>query len=158
MPLFNNSLIRKTTLFLAAAMLSVSAMAFDFSENERLANQGDAAAQFKLALWYAKDDDYTKSVEWYKKAADNGSAGAQFNLALMYEYEVGVNQNYAEARKWYEKAANKGHADAQNNLGFMYNDGKGVRQNLITAKEWFGKSCDNGNQEGCDNYRRLNLR
>lgn len=136
--------------------MSVSATAFDFNKTQRLAKQGDAAAQFKLALWYAKDDDYTKSVEWYKKAANNCSTGAQFNLGLMYEHEVGVNQNYAEARKWYGKAAHKGDADAQNNLGLMYNDGKGVRQNLITAKEWFGKSCDNGSQEGCDNYRRLN--
>ncbi|MGO3736687.1 MAG: tetratricopeptide repeat protein, partial [Moraxellaceae bacterium] len=56
MILLNTALIRKTTLFLAAAMLSVSAMATGFNENQRLANQGDADAQYSLGVMY-KDGD-----------------------------------------------------------------------------------------------------
>ena len=82
MPLLKIPSISKITLLLVAAMLSFSAMAADFDQVQREANQGDANAQFKLALWYAKDDDYTKSVEWYKKAASNGSAGAQFDVRI----------------------------------------------------------------------------
>ena len=40
----NTSIIRKSTIFLAAAMLSVSAMVTDFSQVQREANQGDADA------------------------------------------------------------------------------------------------------------------
>ncbi|MGP5417551.1 hypothetical protein ACTXMT_12015 [Psychrobacter faecalis] len=46
---------------------------------------------------------------------------------------------------------------AQYYIGTMYEECDGVEQNIITAKEWFGKSCDSGNQDGCEQYRIINL-
>lgn len=40
----------------------------------------------------------------------------------------------------------------------MYNQGIGVESDSKEAKEWFGKACDNGNQDGCDEYKKLNLK
>jgi len=162
MTLLNTSLIRKSILFLAAVMLSFSAMAADFNQMQRWANQGIAEAQFNLGLIYDNGEgvrqDYSKAVQWYEKAANQGMPDAQFNLGLMYYNGKGVRQDYSKAAQWYEKAANQGYASAQSNLGVMYYNGKGVRQNTATAKEWFGKACDNGNQNGCDGYRILNQR
>ena len=162
MTLPNTSLIRKLTLFLAAVMLAVSAVAADFNQMQLLANQGIAEAQFNLGLIYDNGEgvrqDYSKAAQWYEKAANQGIAEAQFNLGLKYNDGEGVRQDYTKARQWYEKAANQGFAEAQFNLGLMYYNGKGVRQNTATAKEWFGKACDNGNQNGCDGYRILNQR
>jgi len=158
----NTSLIRKLTLFLAAAMLSVSAIAADFNQVQREANQGDAVAQSNLGVKYYNGEgvrqDYAKAKEWYEKAANQGVAESQYNLGLMYNNANGVSQDYSKAREWYLKAANQGHADAQYNLGVMYYQGQGVRQNTASAKEWFGKACDNGAQNGCDEYRKLNQR
>ena len=64
----NISLIRKSILFLAAAMLSISAMAADFNQTQRLANQGDAQAQRDLGTMYEYGNgipqDYAKALEW----------------------------------------------------------------------------------------------
>ena len=88
MPLLKTSLIRKTTLFLAAAMLSVSAMALDPRQNLQLASQNNAEAQFNLGVMYYKGDgmpqDHSKAAEWFKKAADQGHTKSQNNLEAMY--------------------------------------------------------------------------
>ena len=160
MTLLNTSLIRKLIVFVAAALLSVSAMAADFNQTQRLANQGDALAQARLGLMYTQGEgvrqDYTKAAKWYEKAANQGYVETQNRLGQMYYKGEGVPQDYTKARQWYEKAANQGKASAQYNLGVMYYEGEGVRQNIATAKEFFGKACDNGFQQGCDNYRKLN--
>ena len=61
-----------------------------FEELRLLAEQGDAKAQFNLALRYKKgkdvEIDLSKAVEWYAKAAQQGLASAQNNLAVCYEH------------------------------------------------------------------------
>ena len=57
MTFLNASLIRKLTLFLAAAMFSVSAIAIDFDQNQRLANQGDVMAQHNLRSLRVNDSN-----------------------------------------------------------------------------------------------------
>lgn len=160
MTFLNTPLIRKLTLFLAAVMLSLSAMATDFNQVQRLANQGDADAQHNLGWLYQEGEgvrqDYAKAKEWYEKAANQGYADAQYNLGQLYRKGEGVRQNDTKAFEWFEKSANQGNSYAQYSLGRMYYKGEAVRENTSLAKEWFGKSCDNGNQNGCDIYRMLN--
>ena len=162
MALFKTSVISKITLFLVAAMLSVSAMATDFSQVERLIkqNNGDAKTQVIIGAAYyhgqGVSQNSAKAFEWFEKAAKQGDSGAQVLLGAMYSEGEGVRQDFAKAVEWNKKAANQGHVSAQYNLGLMYYEGKGVRQNLATAKEYFGKACDNGLQVGCNKYRILN--
>lgn len=91
----NTSLIRKTTFFLAAAMFSVSAMALDFDQTQRLANQGYASAQFDLGVMYYQGEDvhqdYTEAFEWYQRAANQDHAKAQLNLGAAYYKGEGVS-------------------------------------------------------------------
>ncbi|WP_307781402.1 tetratricopeptide repeat protein [Psychrobacter sp. H8-1] len=88
MPLFKNSFISKTTIFLVAAMFSVSAIAMDFRQNLRLANQGNASAQYNLGVMYYKgkgvQKNNAKAVEWFKQAAKQGHTKSQYNLEIMY--------------------------------------------------------------------------
>ena len=160
MALFKTFFISRITLFVAAAMLSVSVMAADFNQTQRLANQGDAEAQYNLALMYDEGEevrqDHFKAFEWYQKAANQGFASAQFNLGVMYRSGEGVRQDYAKALQWYQKAANQRYAASQYNIGILYYNGDGVSQDYAKAKEYFGKSCDNGDRDGCDGYRELN--
>ena len=110
MTFLNTSLIRKSTLCLAVAMLSLSAIAVDFDETQRLANQGDAEAQRNLGLMYDTGEgvpqNYAKALEWYTKSANQGYSQAQYNLGLMYKNGEGVPQDYTKALELFQKAAN----------------------------------------------------
>ena len=52
--------------------------------------------------------DYSKTVEWYTKAAKQGHAKAQFNLGLMYAKGEVVRQNYIVAKEYFGKACDGG--------------------------------------------------
>lgn len=115
MTLLITSLIRKTTLFLVAATLSVSAMAAELSQIQREANQGDAQAQAFLGAIYAQGEgvrqDYSKSAQWFEKSANQGNAGAQLILGSMYYDGKGVRQDYAVAKEWFGKSCDNGDQD-----------------------------------------------
>ncbi|EET45193.1 Sel1 repeat protein [Neisseria sicca ATCC 29256] len=55
----------------------------DLQKTLQSAKQGNADAQFNLGLMYDSGrgvrQDYTKAVQWYRKAAEQGVAEAQFN-------------------------------------------------------------------------------
>ena len=103
MPLLKTSLIRKSILFLVAAMLSVSAIAADFNENQRLANQGNASAQYNLGIMYYKGEraqkDKSKAIEWFRKAANQGHIKSKHNLEVIYGNDEGVYQDKLELQQ-----------------------------------------------------------
>lgn len=83
-----------------------------FRQTKELAEQGDAQAQFDLAVLYETGDgilqSYKEAAKWFQKAAEQGVFEAQYNLAKMYEEGRGVEQNYQEAKKWYGKVCDNG--------------------------------------------------
>ena len=90
-----------------------------FKEFAALAEQGDAYAQFALALMYQDGQgvpqDYKQAVKWYTKAAEQGNAGAQHNLGLMYANGQGVPQDNVYAHMWSNLAAANGSELASKN-------------------------------------------
>ena len=136
---------------------------------KRLAEQGDARAQYNLGVMYDKGDgvekDYREALKWYTKAAQQGDARAQNNLGVMYDNGDGVVQDYREALKWYTKAAQQGNAIAQNNLGLIYekqgdaipfyiNDYGFVPDNR-EAHKWFNLAAAQGNENARTNRDRV---
>lgn len=119
-----------------------------FIEFKKLAEQGDALAQFNLALMYSNGQgvpqDYKEAVKWYRKAAVQGDTISQFNLAAKYRKGQGVPQDYKEAIKWYQKAAEQGYADAQYNLALMYAKGQGIPPSYFHAHIWFSLAAAGG--------------
>ena len=76
-----------------------------------LAAEGDAAAQFNLALMYhrglAVPMDETVAVSWYHKSAENGYSKAQEFLAAAYrEGWFGLAQDKVKAENWAKKVEN----------------------------------------------------
>lgn len=144
MTCLNTSLIRKLTLFLAAAMLSASAMSADINSIQSLANQGDVKAQNFLGLLYLIGEgvpqDDAKAIQWYEKSANQGDVKAQNFLGKAHYDGQIVRQNYANAFQWYEKSANQGNVYGQSNLGLMYYNGQGVRQDYGNAKRWYSRA------------------
>jgi hypothetical protein len=85
---------------------------------EPLAKNGDAEAQYYLAILY--DDglgglskDSFRAFDWYQKSANQGFAKAQFNVAIMFDHGEGTPPDKTEAFKWYYRAAEKGYPAAQ---------------------------------------------
>ncbi len=88
----------------------------------RLAEQGDAFAQYRLGRYYARRDgrQTSESVNWYKKAspglhrlAENGNGQAMYVLGVMYTYGRGVPRNTDEARRWLTQAVERKITSAQ---------------------------------------------
>ncbi|MBL1276183.1 MAG: sel1 repeat family protein [Ectothiorhodospiraceae bacterium] len=76
-----------------------------------LASQGDALAQFNLALMYHRglgvNLDEGKAVSWYQKSAENGYSKAQEFLAVAYrEGWFGLAQDQKKAEYWDKQIEN----------------------------------------------------
>ena len=164
-------LIRTTIISVVLAFNAGSILAQDFQKGlvaaqsgdyvtalqewRPLAEQGDAMAQYVLALMYNEGpgvlqdylQDYAEAVKWYRLAAEQGYANAQYNLGVMYNEGNGVLQDYAETEKRFRLAAEQGDADAQTNLGVMYEYGTGVLQNNVMAHMWYNIAAANGNKK-----------
>jgi TPR repeat protein len=113
-----------------------------FKEWSPYAEQGDADAQYNLALVYDFGySDFNKAFEWYKKSAKQGRKDAQYNLALMYRDGDGTSKNYKKSIKWFKKSADQGYAKAQSSLGYAYRWGdRGVDKDYSKALYWTKKA------------------
>ena len=116
-------LLNTTLLFLLVIGFSGAVSGQDFEETKRLAEQGDATAQYNLGNMYDSGrvvpENDAEAVRWYRLAAEQGVAFAQSNLGSMYRTGDGVPENDVEAVRWYRLSAEQGDATAQTNLGFM---------------------------------------
>lgn len=78
-----------------------------------LADKGDGAAQFNLALMYHRGLgvalDEQKAVQWYQKSASNGYLKAQEFLAAAYrEGWFGLEKNLQKAEYWGQQIESNG--------------------------------------------------
>lgn len=114
----------------------------------RLGDQGDVAAQFKIAAMYylgsGMPRDYGQAARWYRMAAEHGSPVAQLSLGALYAQGLGVPQDDLEAVKWIREAAGSGLAAAELMLGLAYRDGKGVQKDMSEAVQWTRKAAEQG--------------
>lgn len=84
-----------------------------FEEMKRLAELGDAGAQYELALAYdigsGVDRDARAARIWYLRAAAGGNREAQYKAGLLYEGGYTVPRDLTEALGWYRRARSQGH-------------------------------------------------
>ena len=105
------------------------------------ANQGDADAQYRVAVHYAYgsgvDKNLAEAVRWYRMAANQGDMYAQYEIGCCYEAGNGVEQDIDEAVRWYELAAEKGCELAQYRLGELYELGESVELDLEKSFRYY---------------------
>ena len=113
-------------LLTAAAAFPAAAQTFDetvaaydrgdyataFRGFRRLAEQGDAKAQYYLGALYEDGtgvpQDYARAVQWYRSAALKGDPEGQTALGYMHHTGKGVPRDFSEAIWWYRRAAEQG--------------------------------------------------
>ena len=147
-------LLNTILLFLLVIGFSGGVSGQDFEETKRLAEQGDASAQYNLGVMYSfgrgVPENYAEAVRWWRLAAEQGIARAQYELGAMYEIGLGVPENDVEAVKWYRLAAEQGYASAQYKLGNMYDEGS-VLQNNVRAYVWWSVAAAQGHKSARTN-------
>ena len=113
-----------------------------------LAQEGNARAEYRLGLSYAKGlgvaRDYQRAAIWLQQSADQGYASAENDLGTLYDQGRGVAANPAQAVHWFRQAAVQGHGAAQLNLARAYLHGRGVRQDPVRAFAWANAASDLG--------------
>ncbi len=115
---------------------------------EPLAKQGDAQAQYSMAVLYHKGQgrpaDFGKALDWYRKAAEQNHVNSLFNLGVAYWEGRGVARDLQDAVQWWRRAAELEYGAAQHNLATAYYLGQGTEKNVEEAIKWFRKASDNG--------------
>jgi len=86
----------------------------------KMAQQGDAEAQWRLGTLYRNGDGVRQSdsdaVEWFRRAAEQRFVPAISALGSQYWAGRGVPQDYAKAYVWYDVALAEGDANAESQL------------------------------------------
>jgi hypothetical protein len=115
---------------------------------EKLAHQGNAQAQYGLAVMYefgqGVTHSYALAAHWYGEASQMGYAMAKNNLGMLYEKGLGVPLDIAKAVEYYRQAAQQGLASSQYNLGLMHYEGIGLEQDYEQASYWLRRSAAQG--------------
>lgn len=113
---------------------------------QQSADHGDATAQTKLGILYARGvgvvKDANKSVQLYQAAANQNNAVAQYLLARLYERGDGVPKDLNKAIHLFQQAVEEGYAPAQFYLGLLYQTGNGVVEDLSKAGELYQKAAN----------------
>lgn len=106
-----------------------------------LAERGEAVAQVKLGLLYARGEGVSRddiaAFGWLSRAAEQGLTEAQFELGVMHRDGVGTPVNGKLAVHWFERAAERGVPHAFNAIGEMYLGHQDVAQDYAAALTWF---------------------
>jgi TPR repeat protein len=130
-------------LRLALAMSSVLSLRAqdDLKALQAKAEAGDPAALTSLGTAYAAGQgvpqDYSRAMQYFRRAADAKYAPALYNLGLIFESGRGAPRDPAAAFRSYLAAAEEGLPQAQFNVGNLYAAGQGVAPDPFEAALWF---------------------
>ena len=120
----------------------------DLDVLKKMAQQGDAEAEFNLGWVYAYGEGVVRDMEeagkWIRKAAEQGNAKAQGALGAMLAAGQGMAKDSTAAVYWLRKAAEQGVPQAQYNLAIAYAKGDGVAKDNAESVKWIQKAAEHG--------------
>lgn len=119
-----------------------------FAYTETRANGGDVKAMLTMGGFYEQGigtyRDYTKALEWYRKAADGGAPEGIYNVAVFQEVGMGAASDIQKAAEGFRKAADTGLPQAHYKLSTLYAEGRGVAKDEARAVEHLKKAAEAG--------------
>ena len=87
---------------------------------QKAADQGNAAAMFKIGYSYEKGrgmtQNYDQAVKWYQKAAKQGNVEAMNHVAWLYDNGRKIKRDAEKAARWMVSALDSGNEDAYKNM------------------------------------------
>lgn len=81
--------------------------------------------------------NFSKAVEWHRKAAERNSVDSILFLASAYRHGQGVLQDFDEALRWYRDAADRGSGVACGAIAEMLEAGEGSPKDFVLAHVWY---------------------
>lgn len=114
----------------------------------KLAERGNAQAQYDLAMRYLEgkdvDKDATMAVGWLRKAAEAKHTKASLELGHCLREGDGVAPDAAAAVESYTRGAELGDAECMTALGVAFHKGVGTAQDVSAAVHWLQRAVDAG--------------
>ncbi len=125
----------------------------------KAADQGLAAAQYRMGKLYERGEGVPRSIKesrkWTQLSAENGNVKAMHDLAVFYAEGEGGEQSFIGGVEWFTRAAEHGLIDSQYNLGVLYEQGLGVTADPAKAAYWFEIAGRNGDADGSRRARDI---
>ena len=109
----------------------------DFQILEYQARKGNAAAMFKVGIFYysglrgVRRDD-AKALDWFLKAVEKGDSTAMEFVGEIFARGHGVERNFTRALEWFQAALRNKRYSAYNGIGYLYVKGQGVEKRNYT--------------------------
>lgn len=121
------------------------------SQLQTLAAQGNADAQNRLAIRYAKGtdikQDYQKAFYWFSQASGQEHPEAMNYLGLCYCNGIGTEKNLEKAYNLFYDSASRNNKEGQYNLAYCFYYGEGTDINYPQAVYWFEKAAKQNHSE-----------
>jgi len=132
-------------------ILYSSTQAQTISQLQTLAAQGNADAQHRLAIRYAKGtdikQDYQKAFYWFSQASGQEHPEAMNYLGLCYCNGIGTEKNLVKAYNLFYESAAKNNKEGQYNLAYCFYYGEGTAIDYQQAVYWFEKAAKQNHSE-----------
>ncbi len=124
-------------------------VAIDLGQLHEKAAQGDARAQFVLALHYLHGRGGAPrrpevAVRWLQRAAAQNYDDAQLLLAVLYQRGEGVPVDMGRAFRLARAVAERGHRHGMGIVAESYEHGRGVKPDLVQAAVWYRRAAEAG--------------
>lgn len=102
-----------------------------------LADAGQVAAQYSLAMLYLKSDppDYARAKPWLEESARQGLPESQYMLGLLSVYGVGMPRDAKQGSRWLQSASAQGHEDATALLATLAGQSDEARQDHARLRD-----------------------
>ena len=131
----------------------------------KAADQGNARAAYAVAKWSNgdfgemvwKDDDYSKLIPLYERAAKLGDSLSQYWLGRVYRSEQTIHADPKLHHYWMEKAAENNSTQAQFRIAEIYGQGIGVMQDNQKSLMWLKKAAQSQHPKAQFHLARLNF-
>lgn len=130
-----------------------------FEFQQKLANAGNAHAQYRLATMYESgrgvDKDTTLAMKWYKKSSLNNHSAAKRQLVYIDIKNTGFKPHH---KTWLTNVYSDGKNGDENALmilGKIHENGTGVNKDLKKSQRYFKLAFNKGNADAESNIYRV---